>query len=53
MTTTTLIVIIICLAAMTIITFVLARLQYKEGYRKGYEEGVKNERARKQNQNID
>lgn len=42
----TLIIIIVSLCIMTIITFVLARIQYKEGYLKGYEEGIKNERAR-------
>lgn len=50
MTTITLIIIIACLCVMTIITFVLARIQYKEGYLKGYEEGVKNERARQWNE---
>lgn len=53
MTTITLIIIIVCLCVMTIITFVLARIQYKEGYLKGYEEGVKNERARQWNKNSD
>lgn len=51
MTTITLVIIIVCLCVMTIITFVLARIQYKEGYLKGYEEGVKNERARQWNKN--
>lgn len=46
------IIIIACLIVMTIITFVLARLQYKEGYLRGYEEGVKDERARQNRSNA-